>query len=98
MEVSKFRQSIDGRYNIPYNHPLNDYISLVGGYEREERDDVGQGVNLLIESAVVGADRIIKNPRGSWQHAFGLRYRLDRITNDGLNPADDIPMHSGNTE
>lgn len=91
MEVSKIRQSIDGRYNIPYNHTLNDYISLVGGYEREERDDVGQGVNLLIESAVAGADRIIKNPRGSWQHAFGLRYRLDRITNDGLNPADDIP-------
>ncbi len=28
MEVSKIRQSIDGRYNIPYNHPLNDYISF----------------------------------------------------------------------
>ena len=92
MEVSKIRQSIDGRYNIPYNHPLNDYISLVGGYEREDRDDVGQGVNLLIESAVAGVDRVIKNPRGSWQHTFGMRYRLDRITNDGLNTAtDDIP-------
>ncbi len=62
MEVSKIRQSIDGRYNIPYNHPLNDYVSLVGGYEREERDDVGQGVNLSIESAVAGVDRIIKIP------------------------------------
>ena len=91
MEVSKIRQSIDGRYNIPYNHPLNDYVSLVGGYEREERDDVGQGVNLSIESAVAGVDRIIKNPRGSWQHTFGLRYRLDRITDDGLSPSDDIP-------
>ena len=91
MEVSKIRQAIDGRYNIPYNHPLNDYVSLVGGYEREERNDVGQGVNLLIESAVAGADRIIKNPRGSWQHTFGMRYRLDRITNDGLNTATDIP-------
>lgn len=30
-ELSEIRQSIDGRYNIPYKHPLNDYISLVGG-------------------------------------------------------------------
>ncbi len=60
MEVSKIRQSIDGRYNIPYNHPLNDYVSLVGGYEREDRDDVGQGVNLLIESAVAGVTELLK--------------------------------------
>ncbi|MEG2360049.1 outer membrane protein assembly factor, partial [Acinetobacter sp.] len=26
MEVSTIRQSIDGRYNMPYKHPLNDYI------------------------------------------------------------------------
>ncbi|AXY61718.1 autotransporter assembly complex protein TamA [Acinetobacter sp. WCHAc010052] len=92
MELSQIRQSIDGRYNIPYNHPLNDYISLVGGYEREERDDVGQGVNLMIESAVAGADRVIKNPRGSWQHTFGLRYRLDRLTQSGTVVAvEDIP-------
>ena len=50
------RQAIDGRYNIPYNHPLNDYVALVGGYEREERDDVAQGSGLLIESAVAGVD------------------------------------------
>lgn len=60
MEVSTIRQSIDGRYNMPYKHPLNDYISLVGGYEREEREDVGQDVSLMIESAVAGADRVIK--------------------------------------
>jgi len=70
---------------------LNDYISLVGGYEREERDDVGQNVNLMIESAVAGADRVIKNPRGSWQHTFGLRYRLDRITQDGIIDPAEIP-------
>ena len=29
LEVSKIRQSIDGRYNIPYHHPLNDYIRLL---------------------------------------------------------------------
>ncbi len=76
----EIRQAIDGRYNIPYNHPLNDYVALVGGYEREERDDVAQGGGLMIESAVAGVDRVIKKPMGSWQHTFGLRYRLDRLT------------------
>lgn len=91
LELSQIRQSLEGRYNIPYHHPLNDFISLVGGYEREERDDVGQNVNLMIESAVAGADRVIKNPRGSWQHTFGMRYRLDRITQDGAIASDEIP-------
>ncbi len=90
-ELSEIRQSIDGRYNIPYKHPLNDYISLVGGYEREVRDDVGQGVNLLTESAVAGADRVIKNPMGNWQHTYGVRYRLDRLTQKGTASATDIP-------
>ncbi|WP_374571428.1 autotransporter assembly complex family protein [Acinetobacter sp.] len=91
MEVSAIRQSIDGRYNMPYKHPLNDYISLVGGYEREEREDVGQDVSLMIESAVAGADRVIKNPRGSWQQTIGARYRLDRITQSGIMDASEIP-------
>lgn len=84
LELSEIRQSIDGRYSIPYHHPLNDYISLVGGYEREQRDDVATKGSLIIESAVLGADRIIKNPRGSWQHTFGTRYRLDRLTEKGI--------------
>lgn len=83
LELSQIRQAIDGRYNIPYNHPLNDYVALVGGYEREERDNVAQGGGLMIESAVAGVDRVIKKPMGSWQHTFGLRYRLDRLTEDG---------------
>ena len=91
LEVSKIRQSVDGRYNIPYKHPLNDYISLVAGYEREERNNVAQGNGLMIESAVGGADRIIKKPLGRWQHTFGVRYRLDRITQDGIVDFDQIP-------
>lgn len=83
LELSKIRQSIDARYNIPYHHPLNDYISLVGGYEREEREDVVKGNGLTIESAVIGADRIIKNPRGRWQHSYGVRYRMDRLDAHG---------------
>lgn len=97
LELSQIRQSIDGRYNIPYKHPLNDYVSLVGGYEREERDSVGNGLDLLVESAVAGADRIVKGSRRDWQHIFGLRYRLDRITvSEGFEgdfdfDIDDIP-------
>ena len=83
LELSQIRQAIDGRYNIPYNHPLNDYIKKVKSYEREERNNVAQGGGLMIESAVAGVDRVIKKPMGSWQHTFGLRYRLDRLTEDG---------------
>lgn len=95
LELSQIRQSIDGRYNIPYKHPLNDYISVVGGYEREERDKIGNGLGLIVESAVAGADRIIKGSRKEWQHVIGLRYRLDRVGVDGNVEGDinfdDIP-------
>ena len=101
LELSQIRQAVDTRYNIPYNHPLNDYISLVGGYEREERDGVAQGNSLTIESAVVGADRIIKRSVGNWQHTFGLRYRLDRLSQNGVVDESDIPdafLASSDTE
>ncbi|AOA58537.1 autotransporter assembly complex protein TamA [Acinetobacter larvae] len=91
LELSKIRQAIDGRYNIPYKHPLNDYFSLVGGYEREERDGVGPDMNLVIESGVAGADRIIKNARSDWQLVYGVRYRLDRITQNGVVDSSKIP-------
>ncbi|MFB2537822.1 MULTISPECIES: autotransporter assembly complex family protein [unclassified Acinetobacter] len=76
LELSKIRQSFSGRYMIPYNHPLNDYVNLLGGYEREVR---GTGLTLDIESAVFGAERIVKRPLGEWQQTTSLRYRLDRI-------------------
>ncbi|GAA5009916.1 autotransporter assembly complex family protein [Acinetobacter puyangensis] len=92
MELSQIRQSIDGRYMIPYKDPLNDYFNIVGGYEREVRDQIGQGVELDIESAVIGAERTIKRPLGEWQHNLSVRYRLDRITTKGDNiDYDDIP-------
>ncbi|OTG83037.1 autotransporter assembly complex protein TamA [Acinetobacter sp. ANC 4648] len=91
MELSQIRQSFDGRYNIPYTHPLNDYISVVGGYEREERDAVGNDLSLVIESAVAGVDRIIKGSRKEWQHIIGVRYRLDRITQQGITDISNIP-------
>ncbi len=50
-----------------------------------------RGVNLLTESAVAGADRVIKNPMGNWQHTYGVRYRLDRLTQKGSASVDDLP-------
>ena len=91
MELSSIRQAIDARYNIPYKHPLNDYIGLVGGYEREDRGGIGNDLSLVIESAVIGADRIIKGARKDWQHVFGVRYRLDRITQSGSMEDADVP-------
>lgn len=95
LELSQVRQSFDGRYNIPYKHPLNDYFSLVAGYEREDLEGIGNGLKLITESAVAGVDRLIKGSRKEWQHVIGLRYRLDRISingdlNDDLSD-DDIP-------
>lgn len=63
LEVSEIRQSIDGRYSIPYKHPLNDYFNIVGGYERETRDDIGPDVSLLTESAVLGVSELLKTTR-----------------------------------
>lgn len=90
-ELSQIRQSFDARYNIPYKHPLNDYVSLVAGYEREDRGGIGNDLDLVIESAVAGVDRVIKGSRKEWQHIFGVRYRLDRITQNGVVDVDDIP-------
>ncbi len=91
LEVSQIRQSIDGRYSIPYKHPLNDYFNIVGGYERETRNNIGPDVGLLTESAVLGGERIIKRPLGNWQHTFGVRYRLDRLTQQGNVDISELP-------
>lgn len=93
MEVSKIRQAIDSRYNIPYPHPINQYIALIAGYERESDFSVGQGMSLVSESAVAGAEYLMKSNRfDAWQHALGLRYRLDRLHVNGNVPITDIPQ------
>lgn len=91
MEVSQIRQAIDTRYNIPYKHPLNDYISIIGGFEREVDDNIGQNITLETQSAVIGAERIIKNPLGGWQHTYGVRYRLDELNQRGVVDASNLP-------
>ena len=79
LEVSKIRQAFDARYNLPYKHPLEDTISVFGGYEREQRRDKGKDLGLEIDTATVGVERAIK-PKGSvWQHTISARYRLDQL-------------------
>ncbi|MEB3767839.1 autotransporter assembly complex family protein [Acinetobacter sp. MD2] len=91
MELSQIRQSIDTRYSIPYKHPLNDYFNIVTGYEREEFSGVGPDMSLTTESAIIGADRVIKNPLGRWQQTYGVRYRLDKIHQIGEVNSADVP-------
>ena len=91
VELSQIRQSLDARYSIPYHHPLNDYLNLVTGYERETRDDIGPNVNLMTESLILGGERVIKNPIGDWQHTFGVRYRLDRLKQKGVTDQNLLP-------
>ncbi|SNQ28792.1 autotransporter assembly complex protein TamA [Acinetobacter apis] len=91
MELSQIRQAIDTHYTIPYKHPINDYFNLVTGYEREEFTGVGPSTSLTIQSGIAGAERVIRNPIGGWQHTFGFRYRLDKIQQVGNVNSDDIP-------
>lgn len=79
LELSKIRQAIDVRYNLPYKHPLEDTISIFAGYEKEERDDVGKDLGLVINTATVGVERAIKPKNGDWQHTISARYRLDQL-------------------
>lgn len=93
VELSKIRQAIDTRYNIPHPHPINRYIALVAGYERESDFSVGQGMSLVSENAVLGSEYVMKSNRfDAWQHALGLRYRLDRLTVNGDVAIEDIPQ------
>ena len=91
LEVSQIRQAIDTRYSIPNKDPLNDYFSLVGGYEREKFNGVGPGMSLTTESAVMGAEHLIKNPIGNWQQIYGFRYRLDQIHQIGQVNSANVP-------
>ena len=79
LELSKIRQALDVRYTLPYKHPLEDTISVFGGYEKEDRDDVGKDLGLTINSATVGVERAIKPKNGDWQHTISARYRLDQL-------------------
>ncbi|SDC03138.1 autotransporter assembly complex protein TamA [Acinetobacter boissieri] len=91
MELSQIRQAVDTHYTIPYKHPINDYFNLVSGYEREEFTGVGPGMSLTTETAIAGAERVIRNPFGGWQQTFGFRYRLDKIHQIGDVDEADVP-------
>ena len=96
LELSQIRQAFSGRYMIPVTdkNPIQDYFSLVGGYEREIRDDIGRGLELNSESAVFGAEKVSKPQPPTydgWSKTYSLRYRLDRIDTKGDVNKDDLP-------
>lgn len=90
LELSKIRQALDVRYNLPYKHPLEDTLNIFGGYEKEERKDAGRDLGLMINTATVGVERAIKPAGNEWQHTISARYRLDQLerNEDNINQAD----------
>lgn len=94
LEVSQIRQAVDMRYNMPYKHPLDDTISVFGGFEQEKNGNLGEQLGLTTRSVTLGAERAIKPKNGDWQHTMSVRYRLDQLkreTNASANPADFPP-------
>lgn len=92
LELSKIRQAVDGRYTIPYKHPLEDVISLFGGYEIEERSDIGNKLGLKTDTATVGIERAIKPRTGQWQHTISARYRNDQLKRESNDvDQDELP-------
>ncbi|RYY79534.1 MAG: outer membrane protein assembly factor [Moraxellaceae bacterium] len=90
LELSKIRQALDVRYNLPYKHPLEDTLSIFGGYEKEERKDAGRDLGLVINTATIGVERAIKPKQGEWQHTISARYRMDQLerNNNNINQAE----------
>lgn len=94
LEVSQIRQAIDMRYNMPYKHPLDDTISVFGGFEQEKKGNLGSELGLTTQSVTLGAERAIKPKNGDWQHTLSVRYRLDQLkreTDGSFDPADFPP-------
>lgn len=50
---------------------------------------IGNDMDLVIESAVAGVNRIVKLK--NWQHILGVRYRLDVFTQNGPVDIANIP-------
>ncbi|MEC7119566.1 MAG: autotransporter assembly complex family protein [Pseudomonadota bacterium] len=79
LELSQIRQAIDGRYSIPYKHPLKDVVSVFGGFEREEISQIDSGFDVLSTGGTLGIERSIRPDPNDWHHTWSLRYRLDEV-------------------
>lgn len=94
LEISQIRQAVDMRYNMPYKHPLDDTISVFGGFEQEKKGNLGDQLGLTTQSVTMGAERAIKPKNGDWQHTLSVRYRLDQLkreTDANVDPSDFPP-------
>jgi translocation and assembly module TamA len=82
LELSKIRQAVDARYNMPYKHPINDTLSFFGGYERELRDQSDSNLDLETQAITFGVERSIRPSADGWQRTLSLRYRIDQLKNN----------------
>lgn len=79
LELSQIRQAIDTRYSLPYKHPLKDTLSLFGGFEREETEQIDAGFNIESVGVTLGVERSIRPSPDDWQRTLSLRYRVDQV-------------------
>lgn len=85
-EVSKIQHTFDVRYNKPIKSPLEDVVSVFGGYE-DQKLSQSNSLNVDIKTMSVGLEHTVK-PKGDWQRTYSIRYRLDRVQNDPLPTVD----------
>jgi len=85
-EISKIQHTFDVRYNKPIKSPLEDVVSLFGGYEDQK---LSQSNSLTVDTKTltVGIEHTVK-PKGDWQRTYSVRYRLDRVQNNPLPDVD----------
>lgn len=79
LELSQIRQAIDARYSLPYKHPLRDTLSVFGGFEREEVEQLETDFNIESIGGTLGIERSIRPSPDDWQRTLSLRYRIDQV-------------------
>jgi translocation and assembly module TamA len=81
-EISKIQHTFDLRYNRPLKSPLEDVVSLFGGFE-DQKLSQSNNLNVDTQTLTVGVEHTVK-PKGDWQRTYSVRYRLDRLQNNPL--------------
>lgn len=79
LELSQIRQALDTRYSLPYKHPLRDTLSVFGGFEREQVEQLDAAFEIETLGGTFGVERSIRPSPDDWQRTLSLRYRIDRV-------------------
>jgi len=79
LELSQIRQAVDARYSLPYKHPLRDTLSVFGGFETEEVEQLDAGFDIRSMGSTLGVERSIRPSPDDWHRTLSLRYRIDQV-------------------